>query len=226
LLRNWQVETTLFLDRRAFAGYLGFVIVCALAAVISLPPARSVATFGRFLFLQDEPLYFHVFLLAMALLAVRDGLLGSDRGQSGWRGDGAQLARGILAMILVLPFAILQLGLHPGTLGQTLLYLLLALAIWWAVGGMARWLAGAFGRGWARLASYGWIAGYWGVALVADRKFPISPIRVARTWFGVAGASGAGLGPETAIPWSTVLIALGLPILWGVVILASLHRSS
>ena len=144
--RIGRIETELFLDRSAFWGYLGFAIVCSLAAVISLPPARSVATFDSFLFLRDVPLYFHVLLAALALLATRDGLVGADRGHGGWWGDAAQLARGVLALILVLPLTILQLGLYPGHVGPMILFVLFALLIWWAVGSTARWAAGVWGR--------------------------------------------------------------------------------
>ncbi|MBN1858846.1 hypothetical protein JW848_06540 [Candidatus Bipolaricaulota bacterium] len=221
-----EIETVLFLDRRAFWGYLGFAVLCGLAAVISLPPARSVSTFGSFLFLQDVPVYFHVFLFALTLLAVRDGLVGADRGQTGWRGDAAQLMRGVLALILVLPLAILQLGLHPGRMGSMLLFFLFALSIWWAVGSMTRWLAGAWGRRWALAVAYGWIAGYWCLSFAAERSIVTGPIRVAGAWFGGVGAAGAALGMDAVISWSSALSALGLPILWGIVILALLHRSS
>lgn len=226
LLPNQRIETALFLDRRAFWGYLGFVIACGLAAVISLPPARSVATFGSFLFLQDVPLYFHAFLLALTLLAIQDGLIGADRGQFGWFGDAAQLTRGVFALILVMPLAVLQLGLYPGRVGAMFLFLLLALSIWWAVGAMTRRLAGRRGRGWALLAAYGWIAGYWCLPLAFEQAFAISPVSVAGAWFGVVAASGSAAAPEAVITWGTAVTALGLPILWGSVILAFLHRSS
>ena len=226
MLRNQQIETMLFLDRRAFSGYLGFVVVCALAAVISLPPARSVATFGSFALLWDEPVFFHVFLVALALLAARDGLVAADRGQTGWRGDAAQMARGGVAVLLVLPFAVLQLGLHPGGLGAMLLFLLLALLVWWAVGSMTRWLVRTAGRSWARLVTVAWIAGYWCLPLLADRDLAISPIRIAEAWFGAVGFAGSGCGPSLPISWSSALLALGLPIVWGGGILAFLHRRS
>lgn len=226
MLRNQQIETTLFLDRRAVSGYLGFAVVCALAAVISLPPARSVATFGSFSLLWNEPLYFHVFLITLALLAVRDGLVGADRGQMGWRGDAAQMARGGVAVLLVLPFAVLQLGLHPGRVGAMSLFLLLALLVWWAVGSTTRWLVRMAGRGWARAAAVAWIAGYWCLPLLAGRSLAISPIRVAEAWFGVVGFAGSGSGPSASLSWSAALVALGLPIVWGGGILAFLHRRS
>ena len=92
---------------------LAVVLLCGIALLLSLPPARQVRTFEKLSLFSNLPIYFYAHSLLLGIFGLNTGTLSARSRECGWLLVPLFVTRIAIAQIGALPYFVVQSALHP-----------------------------------------------------------------------------------------------------------------